>query len=320
MNTKNLMNAIGGISDKHIEKYAEVKPVVLEGNAAAKAEPKRTKRWIPILAAAAAVLVLALVAVPVIKNLRSPEGPNGIVDAMNTPAAQTEQPTEAPADPTPTPQVMTPTEAPTEVPTEIPPTEVPPTDVPTTRPPYTIEPMRLGGGHTATFTFGPKQVFADFELPEGYELRTEKGDETRIPLYVYPVDNIQYACGYIYDSNGVLVGGFQGYYHTEAVEDVPILEWIYSYFRMGHWHIMLEEMYEPVEADGPCVPGLTLAEGVVVTESSFVSNERFPCDAVVAYDPETLAIIEIVFDQGVLTHEQLVEIARSISLCAVPRD
>ncbi|MBR6007159.1 MAG: hypothetical protein IK064_05975 [Clostridia bacterium] len=103
MNTKNLMNAIGGISDKHIEKYAEVKPVVLEGNAAAKAEPKRTKRWIPILAAAAAVLVLALVAVPVIKNLRSPEGPNGIVDAMNTPAAQTEQPTEAPADPTPTP-------------------------------------------------------------------------------------------------------------------------------------------------------------------------------------------------------------------------
>ncbi|MBR6007160.1 MAG: hypothetical protein IK064_05980 [Clostridia bacterium] len=216
---------------------------------------------------------------------------------------------------------MTPTEAPTEVPTEIPPTEVPPTDVPTTRPPYTIEPMRLGGGHTATFTFGPKQVFADFELPEGYELRTEKGDETRIPLYVYPVDNIQYACGYIYDSNGVLVGGFQGYYHTEAVEDVPILEWIYSYFRMGHWHIMLEEMYEPVEADGPCVPGLSLAEGVdVIPGQVMAQNERFTCDAIIAYEPETLAIIEIVFDQGLLTHEQLVEIARSISLCAVPRD
>ncbi|MBO4878791.1 MAG: hypothetical protein J5544_00870 [Clostridia bacterium] len=318
MNTKNLMNAIGGISDKHIEKYAEVKPVVLEGNAAAKAEPKRTKRWIPILAAAAAVLVLALVAVPVIKNLRSPEGPNGIVDAMNTPAAQTEQPTEAPADPTPTPQVMTPTEAPTEVPTEIPPTEVPPTEVPSTRPPFTVEPMRLGGGHTATFTFIDDIIYADFELPEGYELRTEKGDETHIPLWVSPVGGIQAHAGYIYDSEGVLVGGFQcSSYEDDSLDNS---EWAYAEFRLGHWHIMIEEMYEPIEADGPCIPALTIAEAVNVTESAFAANERFLCDAVIACEPGTNAIIEIVFDQGLLTHEQLVEIARSISLCAVPRD
>lgn len=319
MKTKDLMDAIGGLGDEFIEKYADPKPVVIAGSGSKSKPVKKSgvKRIIAIAAAAAAVIAAALILIPLINGQRNGNGKNIYLEASPTPGAvESAAPT---AQPTPA-ATPVPSEVPTIIPTEQP--TITPTEVPTGEPtqrPLTVLPVKLGGEHTATFTFVEKQVFADFELPEGYELRTEMGDETRIPLHVYPVGGVQASCAYIYNQEGVLVGGFQTYYHTEAVEDVPYEDWIYSYFRMSHWRLMTEEMYEPVETENSCCPALSLSEGIVDTESSFAANERFLCDAVIAYDPESLAIIEIVFDRGYLTHDQLIEVAQSIRLSAVYR-
>ncbi len=78
---------------------------------------------------------------------------------------------------------------------------------------------------------------------------------------------------------------------------------------------MLEEMYDPIAVHGTVHPALTLAEAVEVIEGqSMAANERFICDAVIAYDTGCHAIIELAFDQGVLTRDQLTTIAESIVL------
>ena len=231
--------------------------------------------------------------------------------------AQNDLPTEAPATNKPT---AAPTEAPTAEPTEVPTTEIPATDVPATpeptAEPLRAEPMTLGNGHTANFTYVNRLIYADFELPEGYELRTEKGDETRVPLNISSIEG-----GYIYNSEGKLVGAFTVYpYDAEAPEDNP--EWIYAEFRMGHWHIMMEEMYEPVAEHGTVHPALTLAEAVDddgTHPGASPEYERFICDAIIAFDTEAHVKIELAFNQGYLTEEQLTEIAESIALSCTGR-
>ncbi|MBO4878747.1 MAG: hypothetical protein J5544_00650 [Clostridia bacterium] len=228
--------------------------------------------------------------------------------------AQNDLPTEAPA-------TNEPTEAPaTNEPTEVPAAEIPATDVPATpeptEEPLRAEPMTLGNGHTANFTFTTMLIYADFELPEGYELRTEKGDETRVPLNISNIEG-----GYIYDANGELVGAFTVYpYDAEAPEDNP--EWIYAEFRMGQCHIMIEDMYEPVAEHGTVHPALTLAEAVDddgTHPGASPEYERFICDAIIAFDTESHTKIELAFDQGYLTEEQLIAIAESIELSAEDR-
>gem|GEM_PF-6008699 len=200
--------------------------------------------------------------------------------------------------------------------TEAPTTEVPETEVPTTAEPLRAEPMTLGNGHTANFTFVNQLIYADFELPEGYELRTEKGEETRVPLNISNIEG-----GYIYDANGELVGAFTVYpYDAEAPEDN--LDWIYAEFRMGTWHIMIEDMYEPVAEHGTVHPALTLAEAVDddgTHPGASPEYERFICDAIIAFDTEVHVKIELAFIQGYLTEEQLTEIAESIALSCTGR-
>ena len=74
------------------------------------------------------------------------------------------------------------------------------------------EPMTLGGGHTANFTYADKLIFVDFELPEGFELRTEKGDETKLPLLVSPHNG-----GYVFGPDGKLVGCFTAYLFYDII-------------------------------------------------------------------------------------------------------
>ena len=305
MNNKDLMNAIGGISDKHVEACAEAPAAEAKTTEKiteiAPARAKRPKRWIPILAAAA-MLIIALAMIPILKKPNA--SPQGEITANATPAP-TLVPTAAPT--------AAPTAVPTAEPTAVTTGEPPETEPVTTNLPLDVRHVKLGGGHTATFTLPIMQIHSDFELPEGFELRTEKGDETHIPLWTMSLDNEDF-CGYIYDRDGVLVGGFWCWPYEDDVDE-SIIEWVYAYFRTNHWRVLLEEMYEPIEADGPCIPALTLSEGVdVIPGQNFAANGTFLCDAVVAYEPEQNLTIEIVFDQGVLTREQLIAIAQSIRL------
>ncbi|MBQ1685841.1 MAG: hypothetical protein II072_10075 [Clostridia bacterium] len=180
--------------------------------------------------------------------------------------------------------------------------------------PQQAEPMTLGEGHTANFTYVGKLISADFELPDGLELRAEKGDETMFPLCISPVDG-----GYIYNADGKLVGCFTAYPYDESATDDD-LERIYAEFRLGHWHIMLEEMYEPVADHGTVHPALTLAEAVEVKDGlTMGENERFTCDALIAFDTASHMKIEFAFFLGELTREQLITIAESIILSAEVR-
>lgn len=111
MNTKNIMNAIGGISDEFIEKYAEVKPVVIKGEKA-----KKRNRFLIFAASAAAVLVAALLLIPILKKGREPGNQHGYV-INNTPSPSTAPETVVPITPTvdpvtPTPEIVTPTPTP----------------------------------------------------------------------------------------------------------------------------------------------------------------------------------------------------------------
>ena len=177
------------------------------------------------------------------------------------------------------------------------------------------EPMTLGNGHTANFTFVDKLIFVDFELPEGFELRTEKGDETKLPLLVFPHNG-----GYIFGPDGKLVGCFTAYPYDESATDDD-LERIYAEFRLGHWHIMLEEMYEPIADHGTVHPALTLAEGVELIDGQTIGeNDRFICDALIAYDTASHAKLELAFFRGKLDRKQLTAIAQSIILSAEDRN
>ena len=177
------------------------------------------------------------------------------------------------------------------------------------------EPMTLGGGHTANFTYADKLIFVDFELPEGYELRTEKGDEKKLPLNISPDTG-----GYIYSADGRLVGCFTAYPYDEDAADDD-LERIYAEFRLGHWHIMLEEMYEPIADHGTVHPALTLAEGVELIDGQTIGeNDRFICDALIAYDTASHAKLELAFFRGKLDRKQLTAIAQSIILSAEDRN
>ncbi len=180
--------------------------------------------------------------------------------------------------------------------------------------PQRAEPIMLGGGHTANFTYVDSLIFADFELPDGFEIRIEKGDETMLPLHVSPFDG-----GYIYGPDGKLVGCFTAYPYDDSATDDD-LERIYAEFRLGHWRILLEEMYEPVADHGTVHPALTLSEAVEVIDGlNMGENERFTCDALIAFDTASHTKIEFAFFRGELTHEQLITIAESIILSAEVR-
>ncbi len=185
-------------------------------------------------------------------------------------------------------------------------------DDPTPDPlPPQAEPIMLGGDHTVTFNYVDQRIFADFELPAGYGIRTDSGDATALPLLVGNTDG-----AYIYNANGELVGAFTAYpYDTEAPEDN--LDWIYAEFRMGRWHIMIEDMYEPVAAHGTVHPALTLAEAPYMIEGqTMAGTATFTCDAVIAFDTASHTKIELAFIRDELTRSQLTAIAGSIMLDA----
>lgn len=121
MKAKDLMDAIGGISDRHIEKYAEVKPVVVKRAEKEQAGDNKRRRLIAFAAAAAAVIVAALVMIPMISKLRGNDDPSDIV-ADNSPAVvNTPAPTKEPSvtpDATQIPEPTATAEATSPAPTE----------------------------------------------------------------------------------------------------------------------------------------------------------------------------------------------------------
>lgn len=144
MKAKDLMDAIGGISDRHIEKYAEVKPVKVNGGAEGEKTSAEKKRVRTAVIALAAALVLALAMIPVISKLSAGNKPGDItvdnspnpsvtqepVQATDTPAQKTDEtdPTDQPSD-TGEPPITT--EAPSALPTSA-----------ATEPPYQVTEYR----------------------------------------------------------------------------------------------------------------------------------------------------------------------------------
>lgn len=147
-------------------------------------------------------------------------------------------------------------------------------------------------------------ISAELDLPYPLVLRTEKGDETFLHIFVYPEEG-----GYIYDSEGRLVGCYKA--SPGEISDDPKVA--FCFIAGGHWRVLIDEMYEPVENDYGCVAAITLAWGVdVIPGQAFAENECRLCDAVIARNPETGAVFELAFDKDMLTWEQLEAIARSI--------
>ncbi|MBO4562216.1 MAG: M56 family metallopeptidase, partial [Clostridia bacterium] len=147
-------------------------------------------------------------------------------------------------------------------------------------------------------------ISAEFDLPCPLILRAEKGGETFVHIFVYPEEG-----GYIYDTEGRLVGCYKA--SPGEISDDPKVA--FCFIAGGHWRVLIDEMYEPVENDYGCVAAITLAVGVNdVPGESFAEHETRICDAVIARNPETGAVFELVFDKDMLTREQLEAIARSI--------
>ncbi|MBO4847956.1 MAG: hypothetical protein J5586_02265, partial [Clostridia bacterium] len=156
-------------------------------------------------------------------------------------------------------------------------------------------------------------IYASFKLPEGCSLMAYRGSETRLHLWF----NDGEGC-YICDPEGVLIGSVKAYRgdteHYSGDDPARILLEAMT----GHWRIWPDEKYEPTAAVTGMKAAVTLAEGVVwEPEKTMAEMERLLCDAVVAYNTETHDYIEIAFDRGLFTDEQLKDIARSIAVGGV---
>ncbi|GEM_PF-6325928 len=153
---------------------------------------------------------------------------------------------------------------------------------------------------------------ASFELPDGYELRSERSGEVHIPLAADSETG-----GYIYDANGVLVGGFSSWLYDADCPEDDIERIIHrEYTAVGElWYITLSERYEALEVNGTCHPALTASQAVdFIPGRTFSELKRFTCDTVLCYDTESRMVLEIAFEQGYFTNDQLAAIARSVVL------
>jgi hypothetical protein len=160
-------------------------------------------------------------------------------------------------------------------------------------------------GWTRALTFPEKgglRMF--FVLPSWFTLReVVNADENRLQLYVAPGEG-----AYFYDKDDNHVGCLAVDWHY--FEGGDELEEAIMFASMGQWQMLPDERFDEVESRTGCRAFVTTSIGIELEEGKPMSGcKHFFCDAVFVFNPETYASLRFAFEKGLLTDEQLMELA-----------